>query len=194
MPNTPKQTTIPSETVSFLVLGNFRWNHYFYIFPGLHYFGPKKFWPKQIVCTKMRFFSLPDTNSVRQFLQKIRIFCFFFTFLDDNLKNNFIGFFGLFHFVCFSFFCFYFSNIKERQKKCNFPFQKPHFWHPQNFANKKSKHYFGTMWHYLCFQKCPKNTIKLGKTVKINLDHFFNFKLGPLFNFNSRTPKSWTTF
>ena len=30
----------------------------FIVFPGLHCFGPKKiFWPKQIVCTKMRVFS-----------------------------------------------------------------------------------------------------------------------------------------
>ena len=35
----------------------------------------------------MRFFSLPDTNSVRQLLQKIH-----FSFLDDHLKNTiFIG-------------------------------------------------------------------------------------------------------
>ena len=29
----------------------------FIVFPGLHCFGPKEIWPKQIVCTKMRVFS-----------------------------------------------------------------------------------------------------------------------------------------
>ena len=57
----------------------------FIVFPAFYCFGPKKFWPKQIVCTKMRvFFSLPDTNSVSQFLLKIHFF-WFFTFLDDYL-------------------------------------------------------------------------------------------------------------
>ena len=65
------------KKVSFLVLGNFRWNHYFIVFPGLHCFGPKKFfWPKQIVCTKCTFLSLSDTNSVRQVLQNIHFLIF----------------------------------------------------------------------------------------------------------------------
>ena len=77
------------KKVSFLVLANIRWNHYFYSFSCFTLFwSKKKFWPKQIVCTKMRvFFSLPDTNSVRQFLQKNPFF-WFFIFLDDHLKKN----------------------------------------------------------------------------------------------------------
>ena len=71
------KNTFFKEKVSFLVLGNFRWNHYFYSFSWFTLFWSKKhFWPKQIVCTKMRFFSLPDTNSVRQFLLKIHFFDF----------------------------------------------------------------------------------------------------------------------
>ena len=54
-----------------------------------------------------RFFSLPDTNSVSQFLLKIHFFDFSH-FCMTTLKNPiFIGFFGLFHFLFFfSFFCF----------------------------------------------------------------------------------------
>ena len=43
----------------------------FIVFPGLHCFGPKKISAKtDSVHENARFFSLPDTNSVRQFLQK----------------------------------------------------------------------------------------------------------------------------
>ena len=62
----------------------------FIVFPGLHCFGLKKFWPKRIACTKMHvFFSLPDTNSVRQSLLKIH-FWGLFTFLDDHLKRTLV--------------------------------------------------------------------------------------------------------
>ena len=73
-------------------------------------------------------------------------------------------------------------------------FRKPHFRDPQNFAKK---HYFGTMWHYLCFQKYPPNTIKMGgKQWKQNLDQFLTLNLdqfltlkppnfGPVFNFTA---------
>ena len=79
------KNTFFKEKVSFMVLGNFRWNHYFYSFPGLHCFGPKNILAKtDSVHENARFFSLPDTNTVRQFLLKIHFFCFF-TFLDDHL-------------------------------------------------------------------------------------------------------------
>ena len=53
-----KKTPFSKKKVSFLVLGNFRWNHYFYSFSWFTLFWAKKiFWPKQIVCTKMRVFS-----------------------------------------------------------------------------------------------------------------------------------------
>ena len=63
-----------------------------------------------------RFFSLPDTNSVRQFLLTIKFFSFF-SFLDDHLKNTICtGFFGLFPF-CFFFFCFSCGNIEKTKTK-----------------------------------------------------------------------------
>ena len=37
--------------------------------------------------------------------------------------------------------------------------KKPHFWKPKILQ----KHYFDTLWHYLCYKKSQKNTIKLGK-------------------------------
>ena len=79
------------------------------------------FWSKKILANtdscneNARFFSLPDTNSVRQFLLKIHFF-WFFTFLDDHLKNSiFIGFFAIFLF-CFFFFLFLFLQHKKKEK------------------------------------------------------------------------------
>ena len=87
--STMSKNTFFKKKVSFLLFDNLRWNPYFYsVFCFALFWSKKKFWPKQIVCTKMRvFFSLPDTNSVRQFLLKIHFF-WFFTFLDDHLKKT----------------------------------------------------------------------------------------------------------
>ena len=132
------------------------------------------------------FFSLPDTNSVRQFLQKIQFFIFHI--LDDHLKKHYLyRFFGL---SIFFFFCFYYSNIKRKNKKCNF-FPKTSFLTSPKFCTEK--HYFGTMWHYLCFQKYPKTLQKWGKQWTKNLDQFLTLdldqfltletpNLGPVFN------------
>ena len=39
------------------------------------------------------------------------------------------------------------------------------------------------MWHYLCFQKYPQNTIKMGGgTVEKNLDQFLTLDLDQFFN------------
>ena len=54
-----------------------------------------------------------------------------------------------------------------------FSFWKPHFWHPPILQ----KHYFDTLLHYLRFQNYPQNTIKMGKTVKTNLDQFLTLSL-----------------
>ena len=52
----------------------------FIVFPALHCFGPKKILAKTDSCNEnARFFSVPDTNSVRQFLLKI-IFLIFHIF------------------------------------------------------------------------------------------------------------------
>ena len=49
----------------------------FIVLPALHCFGLKKILTKTDSCNEnARFFSLPDTNSVRQFLLKIYFFIF----------------------------------------------------------------------------------------------------------------------
>ena len=154
------KNTFFKEKVSFLVLGNFRWNHYFYSFSWFTLFWSKKnFWPKQIVCTKMRVFSPFPTQIVSgNFCKKKSIFFAFSHFWMTTLKNPiFIGFFGLFHF--FFFFLFLFFQHKKEKQKMQFSFQKPHFWHPPNFA-------ITLFWHtaaLFVFLKMPKNTIKLGE-------------------------------
>ena len=136
-----------------------------------------------------RFFSLPDTNSVRQFLLKIH-FCAFSHFWMTTFKKSYFYrvFWPFFIFFFFFFLFLFFQHKKGKNKKCNFLFENLIFDIPQILQ----KHYFDTLLHYLCFQKYPKNTIKMGKTVKKKLGPVFNFKLGPVFNF--KTPKSWTSF
>ena len=48
-----------------------------------------------------------------------------------------------------------------------FSFRKPHC----DIPTILQKHYFGTMWHYLCFFKHVQKHYKNGETVK-NLDQF----------------------
>ena len=111
-----------------------------------------------------------------------------------TLKNPiFIGFFGLFHFFFFFFLFLFFQHKKGKNKKCNFLFENLIFDIPQILQ----KHYFDTLLHYLCFSKCPQNTIKMGEKqwkknldhfLTLNLDHFLTLKppnLGPLFNFTA---------
>ena len=138
------------KKVSFLVLANIRWNHYFYSFSCFTLFwSKKKFWPKQIVCTKMRvFFSLPDTNSVRQFLQKNPFFDFSYFWMTTLKKHYFYRVFWLFPFSFFLPFLFlYLQHKKVKNKKCNFLFENLIF----DISKILQKHYFDTLWHYLCF-------------------------------------------
>ena len=90
--STMSKNTFFQKKVSFLLFDNFRWNHYFYSFSWFTLFWSKKnFWPKQIVCTKMRvFISLPDTNSVRQFLLKIHFFDFSHFWMTTLKKTLFL--------------------------------------------------------------------------------------------------------
>ena len=69
----------------------------FKVFPGFHYFGPKKtVWPKQIVRTKMRGFLSLTQKASGKFCPKNT----FFQFLDDHLKSTiYIVFFCLYHYV-----------------------------------------------------------------------------------------------
>ena len=84
----------------------------FIVFPGFHCFGPKNFWPKQIVCTKVRVF-LPSWHKSCQAIFAKNPFFIFHIFGWPALKNtNFIGFWFFFSI----FFCFYFSNIKKNKK------------------------------------------------------------------------------
>ena len=72
-------------------------------------------------------------------------------------------------------------------------FQKPHFWHPQNFAK-------ALFWHNVTlfvFSKMPPQPYKIGEKqwnknldhfLTLNLDHFLTLKrakIGPLFNFTA---------
>ena len=54
--NHVKKHLFPKK-VSFLFFAISAETPIFIVFPALHCFGPKKIWPKQIVCTKMRVFS-----------------------------------------------------------------------------------------------------------------------------------------
>ena len=147
--STMSKNTFFKEKVSFLVLGNFRWNPDFYRFSWFTLFWSKKILTKTGSCNEnARFFSLPDTNSVKQFLLKIYFF-WFFTFLDDHLKKTlFFRFFCYFPFFFFSFFCSYFSNIKKN-KKCNF-FSKTSFLITPNFAKT-------LFWHTMTLFVFQKN-------------------------------------
>ena len=104
-------------------------------------------------------------------------------------KPYFYRVFLLFSLFCFFFFfLFVFSNIKMKKTKNAIFFLKTSFLITQNFAKT-------LFWHTVTLsvlQKKPKNTIKLGKTVKKKLGPVFNFKLGPVFDF--KKGKSWTSF
>ena len=97
-------------------------------------------------------------------------------------------------FCYFPFFvCFLFSaSIFQHKKKNTIFFSKTSFLITQNFAKT-------LFWHTVTLfvlQKKPKNTIKLGKTAKKNLDQFLTYNLdqfltyktpnlGPVFNFTA---------
>ena len=56
--STMSKNTFFQKKVSFLLFCNFHWNPYFYNVSCFALFWSKKtFWPKQIVCTKVRVFS-----------------------------------------------------------------------------------------------------------------------------------------
>ena len=96
----------------------------------------------------------------------------------------------LFSLFCFFFFfLFLFSNItKKKNKKCNFLFENLIFDNPKFCKN--------TILTLFVLQKKPKNTIKLGKNSKQNLDQFLTYSLdqfltyktpnlGPIFDFTA---------
>ena len=101
-----KKHLFPKKGVIFVFFFfcNFRWNPYFYSVSCFALFWSKKILAKtDSVHENARFFSLPDTNSVRQFLLKIHFFDFSHFWMTTLKKPIFIGFFGLFHFLFFLF-------------------------------------------------------------------------------------------
>ena len=98
-------------------------------------------------------------------------------------KPNFIGFFGLFHFLfCLFSVCISPTQKKKKKQKNAIFFSKTSFMVTQNFAKT-------LFWHTVTlfvFLKMPKNTIKLGKTAK-HLDQFLTCSLDQFLTY--KTPK-----
>ena len=105
-------------------------------------------------------------------------------------KPIFIGFFGLCHFTFFSFFCFYFSNIKKEKTKNAIFFPKTSFLTSPKFCKNTILTHCCTICVSKNAQKHYKNGEKQWKKnldhfLTLNLDHFLTLKppnLGPLFN------------
>ena len=90
--------------------------------------------------------------------------------------------------LCFFFFSvFFLLQRKSQNHKCNVLFQNHFVTSWQSWQIQ----YLCTNGHYLWFQPYPQNTTKLGKAVKTSWTKF-NTTLGPIFN--TKTPKSWTSF
>ena len=132
----PSQTTPFSKRSVIFGLGSSAETIIFIVFPAFDCFGPSQSLGQTICARKCVFcFALPDTNSVRQVLLKIH-FCHFSLFW---MTTFFIGFWAFFQFI----FWFLFQQHKKTKPKNQFSFWKPHFWHPDNFAEKK------LFWHNL---------------------------------------------
>ena len=159
-----KKQLFSKKTVSFWVLGNFRWNHYFYSFSGFSLFWSKKKFGQNRECARKCSFILPSWHKKCQAIFAKNLFVSFFSCLDDHLKNtNFWKVFWPFSIL----FLFLLQQQEDKNKKCNFLFENLNV----DIPTILRKHYFGTNWHYLCLYAYPKNTIQLGKIVK-SLDRF----------------------
>ena len=149
------------------------------------------FWPKQIVCTKMRVFSPFLTQIVSgNFCKKSMLFDFSHFCMTTSKNTIFIGFFGLFHFFFFFFFFLFLflQHKKDKNKECNF-FSKTSFLTSPKF----SKNTILAQCDTICvFKNAPKTLYNWGKNSKRKLGPVFNTRLGPVFN--ARNPKSWTSF
>ena len=88
-----------------------------------------------------------------------------------TLKNPiFIGFFAIFPFLfLFFFFLFLFSNIKKKNKKCNFLFENLILDNPKFCKNTILTHS-----DTICVTKKAKKHYKTGENSKNNLDQFLN--------------------
>ena len=94
-------------------------------------------------------------------------------------KPIFIGFGGLFHFICFSFFLFLVLQHKKDKKTKNAIFiSKTSFLTSPKFCKNTILAQCDT----ICVYKHTKKHYKNGETVKKKLGPVFNFKLGSIFN------------
>ena len=84
----PKNTFLKTK-VSFLILGSFlsAETTILIVLPGFYCFGPKHFWPEQIVCTKMRVLSPFPTQMLSGNFAKTPSFTYF-SFLNDHIKKH----------------------------------------------------------------------------------------------------------
>ena len=127
----------------------------FIVFPALHCFGPKKILAKtDSVHENARFFSLPDTNSVRQFLLKIHFFDFSHFWMTTLKKTYFYRVFWSFPFSFFSFFLFLFLQHKKEKTKNAIFSSKTSFLITQNFAKTLFWH---TVTLFVFLKKPPKH-------------------------------------
>ena len=116
----------------------------------------------------------------------LKIHFYFSHFWMTTLKNTFYSFFWPFPF--FSFFCFYFSNIKRKNKNAIF-FSKTSFL----TSPKLCKNTILAQCDTICVLKHAPKHYKNGESSEnIKLGPVFNTRLGPVFN--TRNPKSWTSF
>ena len=120
-----------------------------------------------------RFFSLPDTNSVRQFLQKHPFFDFSHFWMTALKNTNLIGFLA-FSISFFFFFLFLFLQHKKEKTNNVIFFSKTSFLTSPNFATTLFLH---NVTLYLCFQKCQKHYKNGGGETVKNLDQFLTLDL-----------------
>ena len=142
--------------MSFLFLGSFRLKDTFYSFSWFDCFG--KIWG---VHDNACFFSLPDTDSVRQFLLKFH-FCSFFSFLYGHLIYRALG---QFHLAFFLFLFLFQQHTKTKTEKNYFLFENLIFVIPTIFR----KHYFGTIDAMCVLKHTPNHFKNRGKLKNVDL-------------------------
>ena len=148
-------------------------------------FWAKKFLAKTDSVHENAFFSLPDTNSVRQFW-KIQFFDFSHFWMTTLKSPIFVGLFGL---SIFFFFCFYLSNIKKEKLKMQFSFENLIFYIPP----KKHTHTILAQCDTIyVFKNTPKHYKNGENSAKKNLDQFLTLDLDQLLTLE--TPNLGTIF
>ena len=145
---------MPAEAPILVVFGDFVW------------LQKKCHFPKTDSCNKRAFLTF-RIQTMFVYLSKKCHFSHTKTFwLTTTQKHNFLLF--IFPLSIFSYFLFFFSNIKRQKTKSAQFFQKPFF---DTLTNCKK--YVRTPYTLFMIFKMPKNTINLGKTSKTILDQVF---------------------